>query len=177
MPSAYLYRPADPAVASIVETLTLNLADMPALIQSFQCELEQGKSLAECRDITNEGLESLYTLAAQLCDEAQFEHALPICLNLLIHQPRNPRYQFICASCLQRLGQLQEASVLFDYVLQLDATDAAAAYRLGECLDALGDREQAKNKFNLCIDLSYGVFRYRTIQDLARSKIANMHSI
>ncbi|MGB4344996.1 MAG: tetratricopeptide repeat protein [Burkholderiaceae bacterium] len=172
MSPGYTYPPADPAIADIVERLTENLAAMPDLIQQFSADLLQGKSLGECRGIAAHELDSLYQLAQSLCNEEQFAHALPICLNLLIHQPANPDYLFISASCLQRLSQHKEAAQLFQQLCQLDVLHVAAAYRLGECMEALGDREAAKVQFNRCIDLSYGDDRYRHLQTFAKDKIS-----
>ena len=174
MDSTYPHPPADPVIAGVVESLNLSLGLLPELQTAFQAELAQGKSLAECRGVTAAELDNLYIVAADLCDENQFRHALPIALQLAAHQPDDTRFQFIGATCLQRLGQHEAAAQMYAMTLQLDETHAAAAYRLGECLLSCGQTEQARQQFAITVELSRGQFHWQEYQDLANSHLQTL---
>jgi Flp pilus assembly protein TadD len=53
-------------------------------------------------------------------------------------KPGESGCHFGYALTLQQLGQLELAGQHFSYAFALDPSDAACAYRLGECLAALG---------------------------------------
>jgi tetratricopeptide (TPR) repeat protein len=169
--SIYLDPPSDPQVASIVAVLHSSLEHIPSFITHFKNELQQGKTLAACRGITEDELEELYGIAEELCDQQKFLYALPIGLHLALHHPQDVRFQFIAGTCLQKLGQYQAAITAFDQACQLDPQDAVAFYRLGECLFAAGMTRQALEQFDKAVALTRGDFNLRTIQDQAESRI------
>jgi TolA-binding protein len=59
-------------------------------------------------------------------------------------------------------------------VLQLNETHIAAAYRLGECLLELGDKEDAAHLFEWTLTLSRGNFEHRQFQDWAMQRLASI---
>jgi Flp pilus assembly protein TadD len=67
--------------------------------------------------------------------------------------PGKPEYQFGFALCLQHFGQVEEAGRHFSAALVLDPSDAACAYRLGECLAACGYVEDARDALNVALAL------------------------
>jgi TolA-binding protein len=60
-------------------------------------------------------------------------------------------------------------------VLQLDETHIAAAYRLGECLLELGDKQDAAHLFEWTLTLSRGNFEHRQFQDWAMQRLARIN--
>ena len=89
-------------------------------------------------------------------------------------QTTDPRYAFLSASCLQRLRLPAEAAHLYKAALLLDEEHIPAAYRLGECLLELNDKESASHFFELTITLSRGDFEYRQFQDWATQRLASI---
>ena len=174
MQTDFLHPPADPEVAAVVERLTSNLEDLPAVLQQFDESLQHGVTLGELRGVTADEYSALYGMAKNLCDEGQFKHALPIALNLMIHSPKDGRYAFLCATCLQRLGQDDGAALLFACTLELLPQEAAAAFRLAECFERLGKKDEAKASYDMAVELARGKFECRELQDLASTRAATL---
>ena len=171
MTSTYSYPPADPEIAALVEQLNANLESLPEILEQFSESLQQGPTLGELRGITSEEYADLYRIACNLCDEGQFNHALPIALHLMLHDPADSRYVFQAASCLQRLGEYDCAAILFARTIYLKPDEAAAAYRAGECLLGIKKPTEAKALFEIAIELSRGKFHCRQLQEFAEAKI------
>ena len=174
MTSSYTHPPSDPKVAAIVEQLSERLSVLPAELDGLRSLAESGRTLAEIRGITTDELDALYDMAHELCDEGSFHHALPIALQLVLHAPHNPRYGFMAASCLQRQNRPEQALLLFAQTLLLQPEDAAAAYRLGECLLALNHYNEAREILLETVELCRGKERYRKLYDLASERLVNL---
>ena len=80
----------------------------------------------------------------------------------------------MAGSCLQRLGHVENAALMYALALDVDPEHVAAAYRLGECLITLGKPEEAATLLNKVIELSYGYFDKRTLMDLAQKKLDDL---
>lgn len=171
MSSIYSHPPTDPEVASIVEQLTASLEDFPAMMEQFSASLEQGQTLGELRGISKNEYAALYRVASKLCDDGEFNHALPVSLHLMLHDPADSRYAFQAGSCLQRLGEFKHAAILYARTLDLNPDEAAAAYRAAECLLAIKKTVEAKSLFEMAIELSRGKFHCRELQEMAEAKI------
>lgn len=68
-------------------------------------------------------------------------------------RPAEPRYLFAFGLCLQHFGHIGKALEFFGAAYALDASDAAAAYRLGECFHALGYDEEAREALQMAVNL------------------------
>lgn len=150
------------------------LENLPDYASKFQSEMAQNQTLAACLNFSNAELESSYEHACTLCQKGEFLSALPLALYCSTFQTTEPRYAFIAASCLQRLRAPAEAVRLYRTVLQLDETHIAAAYRLGECLLELNDKESASHLFEWTLTLSRGNFAHREFQDWAMQRLATI---
>lgn len=171
MTDTYIHPPSDPDVAAIVAQLTDGLQNVQQTLEQCREQIEQGYTLGELRGITNEGYAALYKIAHDLCDQGDFHHALPVALQLTLHNPTDSRYAFIAGSCLQRLGHLEPAALMYALALDADAAHAAASYRLGECLIAIGKQEEALPFLNKTIELCYGNFDQRRLMEMAKEKL------
>lgn len=174
MPSTYSYPPTDPEIATIVEQFTNSLEQLPQILEQFDQAMIQGVTLGELRGITQIEFNALYNIASKLCNDGSFEHALPICLQLMLHDPTDSRYAFQTGACLQRLGEYNYAAILFARTLDLQPNEAAATYRLAECLLAIDKSIEAKALFEMVIELSRGKFHYRELYELAEARILSM---
>lgn len=174
MTSAYSYPPTDPEIAAIVELVTNSLKQLPQVLKQFDQAMEKGITLGELRGITQTEFNALFNIASKLCNDGAFEHALPICLQLMLHDPTVSRYAFQTGTCLQRLGEYKYAAILFARTLDLQPNEAAAAYRLAECLLAIDKSIEAKALFEMVIELSRGKFHCRELYELAEARIVSM---
>jgi tetratricopeptide (TPR) repeat protein len=171
MSSPYQHPPSDPHIAKLVARLSAGLATLPAELERHREALEKGATLGSLRGIADEEHQALYLVACRLCDEDQFDHALPLALQLVAHQPRDSRFSFLCASCLQRTGMEPDAALFYAICLELDGANAAAAYRLGECLEAMRYGREAMEAYARAVEICRGQFHYAELQDMAQARI------
>lgn len=170
----YIYPPADPEVASIVARLTDGLQNIREALAECRGQLEQGYTLGELRGISDEGYAALYKIAHDLCDQGDFQHALPVALQLTLHKPTDSRYAFMAASCLQRLGHTETAALMYALAIEVAPEHAAASYRLGECLIAIGKPDESVAFLNKAIDLCYGNLDRRKLMDMAKARLERL---
>ena len=174
MPSTYSYPPTDSDIAALVEQLTTSLEQMPTVLEHFDQSMREGATLGELRGITRAEFNALYKIACKLCNDSAFKHALPVSLQLMLHDPADSRYAFQAGSCLQRLGEYKYAAILFARTLDLKSDETAAAYRLAECLLEIDRSTEAKALFEMVIELSRGKFHCRELYELAEARILSL---
>ncbi len=174
MTNAYLHPPVDPEVAAVVAQLSDGLHNIQQTIEQCREQLEQGVTLGELRGITDAGYAALYRIACELCDQGDFHHALPVALQLSLHQPNDSRYAFMAGSCLQRLGQHAQAVLMYAHTMDIDPGHAAASYRLAECVIAIGKPDEAVPFLNKAIELCYGDFSKRKLMGIAKARLERL---
>jgi len=89
-----------------------------------------------------------------LMEAGDYAAALEPCWLLAYDDPWNRDHALDFALCLQHLGELESACRFYSLALLLDATDPYCLYRIGECLDALGEREQARAAYQAAVEWS-----------------------
>lgn len=116
--------------------------------------LMSGAALAQVAGVSEQSLEEEYRFAYEEILDGDYEVALPR-LNALVHQaPREDRYVFAMAYCLQHLGQFESAGRLYAHSLLMDASNAMCAFRIGECLLAMGSFAEAREAFETACELA-----------------------
>jgi len=73
---------------------------------------------------------------------------------LAYDDPWNRDHALDFALCLQHLGELESACRFYSTALLLDATDAYCLFRIGECLQGLDQREDARAAFLGALELA-----------------------
>ena len=162
MSLTYIHPPSDPTVAEVIARLRQGLEKLPESWENVRSALGHGITPGELRGITSEEYAALYKMATTLCNAGDFQNALIIGLQLVIHDPK-AQYTFLTGSCLQRCGQLEQAVFMFALTIELDEFHAAAAFRLGECLRTQDKLAEAKTLFEKALDLSRGDFSRREL--------------
>jgi tetratricopeptide (TPR) repeat protein len=99
-------------------------------------------------------LEALYNDGIDALEQDRFKEALEIFGLLAARMPGNSSYQFGFALCLQHFGETQLAGEYYSLAYALDPSDAACAYRLGECLLASGHIPDAQDALRAAIQLT-----------------------
>jgi tetratricopeptide (TPR) repeat protein len=145
---------------------------LPASLEEAQSALEKGKSLGEVRGITDEEYRALYGIACRLCDDGDFQRALPLALQLVTHHGANAHYSFLAGTCLQRVGCPKSAAQMFVHSMLVGGDNAAACYRAGECFASLGEKDHAIEAFEAAFDLGRESADLRAIQELAGNRLA-----
>ena len=98
-------------------------------------------------------LDRLYDQGREALAQERLDEALDAFASLAVRAPGKPEYQFGYALCLQHFGQVKEAGRHFAASLALDPSDAACAYRLGECLAGCGYLDDARDALNAALAL------------------------
>jgi tetratricopeptide (TPR) repeat protein len=127
--------------------------DDPQALAGVLTRLFGGEALAEIDDVPQERLEVIYEESCDLIDREDFEGAFDLLVYLVMANPYDFRFQFAYALCLQQFAQIADAAKHFGLAWLLDSNDAGSAFRIGECLAALGDRDAAAEAFETAIAL------------------------
>jgi predicted Zn-dependent protease len=106
-----------------------------------------------CPTDRNVELETLYDAACASCDAGDFSAALPLALQLVLQAPDRAEFTFLGGTCLQRLRVHGPAATLFGMAALGPRASPVAAYRLGECLVALEQPDEARQAFSACLAL------------------------
>jgi tetratricopeptide (TPR) repeat protein len=162
---------ADQHIQHLLDEARKILEEAPASAERFAAELIAGKTLADCLSIENQTLEDSYQGACKLVDQAMFQEALILAGFVMAVGPKNAKVAFKLASCMQHLHDHASAADYYKLALQIDNHHIGAAYRLGECLQRLGNDEEANHLFEWTIELARGNFAYRKIQEAAESRL------
>jgi tetratricopeptide (TPR) repeat protein len=160
----------DPQIAALVQSLGAGLIDIAEQLRAA-APAERGQVVTDAvQPLSPQRCDALYDIASRLCNEGQFQHALPIALHLETHA-QSPRHGFIAATCLQRLNQPELAAPMYALCLVGNPRHVAAMFRLGECLAATGREEEAVQAFEATIDLGRADAAFVELQELARRRI------
>lgn len=117
------------------------MPDNAASLDRLQSLLEQLRPHVQQAALQQADPESFATLWAQAQDALQdsdLMQAVALWSELAELRPTEPACHFGYGLALQRAGEIELAGRHFSYAYALDPTDAACAFRLGECLLALG---------------------------------------
>lgn len=157
-------------LSAIAEKAAQSLQMLPLLELAASADRDKGLTLAESRDIPQEQLDALYASAWALCEDGQFDKALPVVLLLASHAPPDARHLFLAATCFQRVDKPAQAAQMYVQCLLLDARHYAAMFRLGECLQAMGDSEKAIDLFEAVIGITPSEARYDSLRQMAHQR-------
>lgn len=126
----------------------------PAALSDIALQAQQalvgGTSLASMRHVTDAELKARFDAVRVVCDKGQFKEALTSAIELHLLQPSDGRYAFVVGTCLQHLGQHARALCCFT-LAAITGPSAAARFRAGECLLALGHDEDAALVFQQAV--------------------------
>lgn len=104
-------------------------------------------------------------------DSGNFEAALEPGWLLVYDDPWNRDFALDFALCLQHLGELESACRFYSTALLVDATDAYCLFRIGECLEGLGDLEDARAAYEEAVELSREAPAYEATGQLAAQRV------
>lgn len=90
---------------------------------------------------------------------------------LVYDDPWNRDCALDFALCLQHLDELEAACRFYSTALLLDATDAYCLYRIGECLQTLGDLEDARAAFQGAVELSRDDAAFEAVRQQAEQRL------
>ncbi len=146
----------DPDVASVVARSAALLQSHAPRLRGMLKKAPDTDALPGILGQPPADLPVFYDVAVRLCDEGRFEQAIFPAIALTLWHPQEARYAFIAATAMQRLGQFALAMAYFAAAGSADGEGlgSATAFRIGECLEALGRPEEAAQAFDAAVDAS-----------------------
>lgn len=163
MPNAQAHLPAQ-QVAAIVQDMRAGLATLDQFMEVARPALDAGISLAQLRGVTPADCQALFEVAGQLCDAGDFDDALPITLQLAVHQPGDSRFSYLAGICLYQAGKYREAATMLGLSV-VTQPQPGTLYCLGQCHFSLRETDKAIEAFETAYELCRGESRLRDLQD------------
>ncbi|KQO19573.1 tetratricopeptide repeat protein [Acidovorax sp. Leaf78] len=136
--------------------------------------VNHGVTLASAKGISDDDLEALYAVAYEHLAEGRAQDAVEDLLLLVTHDAWEPRFQFAYALALQMLGHHEAAAQHYAQALLMDATNAGCILRLGECMEAMGNAQEAEEAFRACIQLSYLSPEHHLVRAHAQARLSSL---
>ena len=131
--------------------------------------VNHGVSPAMLHGITAEQLEAIYSLCHDDLMAGRFEEGRERASFLLRNEPWDRRFHMAFAFALQNLGQHESAGQFYASAFEMDATDAVCALRIGECLGALNELDEAREAFEAAVKLSWLDAELAPVREKAQS--------
>jgi len=147
----------------------------------FETVLEQccnavlsGQSLANTAGLGEEQIDTIYANGYQAYRDGRWQQAFEHFATLVLIAPAERLHHQALASVLQQMEQYREALLFWMYASSLEAGDPVAVFRMGECLKALGEAEEAVEAFSLALELSCESC-HDAVREASRACLDSMH--
>ncbi|MBB6558549.1 type III secretion system low calcium response chaperone LcrH/SycD [Acidovorax soli] len=154
------------------DATTVDLSTPDGIADAF---INHGVTLASVKGITDDDLEAVYAEAYGHLAEGRAQEAVEDLMLLVTHDPWEPRFQFAYALAQQLLGQHEAAAQHYAQALLMDATNAGCILRLGECMEAMGNLQEAEEAYRSCIQLSYLDPEYHLVRAHAQARLSSLN--
>lgn len=158
-------------VFSLAQACRNDLGEMLRTPDAVEMLAERGITLGDVRGLTQSHYEALYQVGKTLCKQLEFEQALPIALDLVANEGSDPRFYFLAGTCLLHLRDRNNAVIMFEKCLEGDPGHAVAMYRLGECMAAFGQEQEAQRAFEAVVDIGRGQEKFSKLQRMAQVRL------
>lgn len=147
---------AEPEIQTMLALVNSSFNDVPDKVSQLQQSLGAGMQKALADGWTDEEVEAGYAEAYRLFNAGSYQEALPLALQLAVNRPLDPRFMFMAGLILQVLGDSLLAATFFATLLTVDPDFMPAAFRLAECYVTVGRQQEAREIFEVAIDMGRG---------------------
>lgn len=149
----FLAAATDLEVKSMIELVNQAFHEMPDKVSRLQQSLGAGLQKTIVDPWSDMEVEQAYATGYALFQAQQYDAALPVALHLALNRPLDPRFMFMAGMILQSLGDPLLAATFFATQLIADPQCVPAAFRLAECYAAIGQEKEARDIFEIAIDM------------------------
>ncbi|MDN3610009.1 type III secretion protein [Vibrio ostreicida] len=143
--------------------------DLNQVSETIKAVIGGHQTLAELNQVEDSQLDQCYESAIALYNESRMVEALPKFAYLAMHNPWCRDFLFGLASTLHALQQTEHALVFYGYVTLMDACDAGATFRIGQCYLSLGKKNEAMDALYTSIEQSFLTPEQPEIRSFAQS--------
>ena len=123
----------------------VDLGEAAPLLQG----LKEGLTIAQTLGISRDELEVIYAVGFNLLNNGELDKAKDVFTQLVMMDGIEAKYQYCLGYVFQQQGDIQTAAKMYINFLALDATNPEGYLRLGECLLAAGEKDEAANAFRV----------------------------
>ena len=166
-------------VRAIVSLVNASFTDVPDKVIQLQNQLGLGMQKALIDGWPDEEVEVVYAEAYQLFEAQCYQEALPLALHLSVNRPLDQRFLFMAGMILQALGDPLLAANFYATLLMLDSEFLPAAFRMAECYAAIAEYKDAREIFEVAIDMGRGNLgdadEFYALQRLILEKLRTMN--
>lgn len=153
MISPFLVAATEREVRAMIELANQNFHEMPDKVAQLQANLATGLQKAMLDPWPDAEVERIYAVGYELFEAQRYDAALPVALHLAVNRPLDPRFMFMAGLILQLLGDPLLAATFFATLLTIDPQSVPAAFRLAECYAMVGETKEAREIFEVVIDM------------------------
>ncbi len=132
-----------------------DLMDVSTPQGQLDAVLHHGLTPAQLAGITPEELEAVYALGYADLQAGRLDEAMARMAFLVQQDTWERRHHIAFAYCQQQAGQWESAGRFYAQALLMDATDARCALGAGECLEAMGALDEAREAYDAAVKLSW----------------------
>ncbi len=143
----------EPHVQAMVGLVNQRFDEMPDKVARLNDNLGEGLRQAAMDPWPDQIVEEVYAHGYALFEAQRYDAALPIALHLSVNRPLDPRFMFMAGLILQLQGDPLLAATFFATSLTIDPTSVPVAFRLAECYVAIGETDEARQIFEMAIDM------------------------
>jgi type III secretion system low calcium response chaperone LcrH/SycD len=132
-----------------------------------------GGTLKDLKNMSNDAMESIYSMAYNLYNSEKYDDAQKIFQFLCFYDHFNKKYFLGLASCQCMLKNYDSAIDLFSFAAILDSTDPRAMLYLGDCHLKNNDKEKAKLAYEVCVETGNKSKNYKSYVTKAKNMLKN----
>ncbi|EEA96502.1 Tetratricopeptide repeat-containing protein [Pseudovibrio denitrificans] len=165
-------------IKEIAEPLIEHVDSLGFKDEQFYQLLKQGVSISEMLDLSKEELGAVYEMARRNISVGQVEKAKSLFIMLVQIAPMEEQYTYGLAMTYQIQGDVRMAVKLYLHFISMDATNPQGYLRLGECLMAAKEYQEAGDAFEAALRMfddpvkNYDDKKYaQTMMKSARQKL------
>ncbi len=140
-------------VSLIMGLVNQSIHELPDKVKLLQDTYAEGMQRAVLDPVSDAVLERVYEKAYEAFQQQRYHEVLPLALYLAIQKPLDQRFLFMAGMTLQLLGDPLMAATFYAVSLQVDPTLVPAAFRLAECYAMVGETKEAREIFEIAIDM------------------------
>jgi type III secretion system low calcium response chaperone LcrH/SycD len=126
--------------------------EIERIAAQLQEQLHAGLTYGDILGVTEAELEAAYAVAHRFYEVADYEQAERMFNLLVINDPFDKRFGFSLGATLQMQGKYDDAIVRYGMSSLLDPKDPQPCYHTAECLLHKGERQDALDMLDICLD-------------------------
>ena len=136
-------------------------------------QLEEGVTIAQIKNIPDDVLEGMYSMAYGHYQAGKYEEAHDMFAYLSFHDHTKGRYLAGLGATCFKMGHSEQAIDVLKNAMKMDDQDPGPALNLAHCYEALGDQDKARSALGVVIARAEKNPSYKPLQQVAEAMLQN----